>query len=88
MKTYKQFAEEVVGRVQIHYGSKNGYGKPIKVIATVPPMQEPAIDNKYDLNRYIEKYLKDMKSKGIIQGTDYEIVFPHDAKWRKSGKNG
>ena len=51
-------------------------------------MQEPAIDNKYDLNRYVEKYLKDMKSKGIIQGTDYEIVFPHDAKWRKSGKNG
>lgn len=88
MKSYKQLIEEVVGRVQIHYSSKNGYGKPIKVIATVPPMQEPAIDNKYDLNRYIEKYLKDMKSKGVIQGTNYEIVFPHDAKWRKSGKNG
>ena len=88
MKTYKQLMEEVTGRVQVHYPSKDGYGKPIKVIATVPPMQEPAIDNKYDLNRYLEKYLKDMKSKGVIQGMDYEIVFPHDAKWRKSGKNG
>jgi hypothetical protein len=49
-------------------------------------MQEPAIDNKYELNRYLEKYIKDMKSKGLIQGTAYDIVFPHDAKWRKSSK--
>lgn len=86
MKTYKNFMEEVVGRAQIHYPSKDGYGKPIKIIATVPPVQEPAIANKYDLNRYLEKYIKDMKSKGLIQGTAYDIVFPHDAKWRKSSK--
>ena len=87
MKTYKQLMEEVTGRVQVHYDSQDGYGKPIKVIATVPPMQEPALDNKYDLMRYIEKYIKNMKAKGVIKG-NYEIVYPHDAKWRKSGNNG
>ncbi len=87
MKTYKQLMEEVIGRVQVHYDSQDGYGKPIKVIATVPPMQEPPIENKYDLVRYLEKYIKNMKAKGVIKG-NYEIVHPHNAKWRKSGKNG
>lgn len=88
MKSYKQLKEELVlGRVQVHYDSVNGYGKPIKVIATVPPMQEKPIENKYDLMRYIEKYINSMKAKNVIKGK-YEIVYPHDSKWRKSGKNG
>lgn len=96
MKTYKQYIsekanisihEEIVGRVQVHYDSINGYGKPIKVIATVPAMQDKAIDNKYELMRYLEKYIKDMKTKGVIRGK-YEIVYPDDPKWRKSTKSG
>jgi hypothetical protein len=84
MKSYSQYiSEETVGRVQVHYDSVNGYGKPIKVIATVPPMQEKPIENKYDLLRYIEKYIKDMKSKGVIK-SKYEIVYPHDPKFRQS----
>lgn len=87
MKSYKQLMEEIIGRVQVHYDSVDGYGNPITVIATVPPVQEPAVDNKYDLVRYLEKYIKNMKAKGVIKGK-YEIVHPHDSKWRKSGKNG
>ncbi|GEM_PF-4762392 len=87
MKSYKQLKEEIIGRVQIQYDSVNGYGKPIKVIATVPPMTEPAIDNKYELVRYLEKYIKKMKTNGVIKGK-YEIVHPHEPNWRKSGKNG
>lgn len=87
---YKKLVEEVVkeetdGRVQVHYDSVDGYGKPIKVIATVPPMQEPAIDSKYELMRYLEKYIKNMKAKGVIKGK-YDIIYPHDPRFRKSGK--
>lgn len=87
MKTYKQLKEEIVGRVQVHYDSVNGYGKSIKVIATVPPMTEPPIENKYELMRYLEKYIKKMKADGVIK-SNYKIVHPHDSAWRKSGKNG
>lgn len=74
--------EEFGGRVQVHYDSQDGYGKPIKVLATVPPMTEKPINSKYDMARYLEKYLKDMKAKGIIKGMNYEIVYPHDPKWK------
>jgi len=89
MKSYLEYTrmlnEETVGRVQVHYDSVDGYGKPVKVIATVPPMQENPIDNKYELFRYIEKYIKNMKAKGIIKG-NYEIVHPNDPKFRQSAK--
>lgn len=83
MKTFGQHLTESddYGRVQVHYDSVDGYGKPIKVIATVPPVQEKPIDSKYDMVRYLEKYIKDMKSKGVIKGK-YDIVHPHDPKWR------
>lgn len=84
MKNFKQLKEDLAGRVQVHYGSKDGFGKDVKIIATVPPMTEPAIENKYDLMRKIEKYIKDMKTKGLIKGNDYKIVYPHDPQWRGS----
>ena len=67
-------------RAQVHYMSKDGYGKMVKIIATVPPMQEPGIDSKYDLVRYLEKYIKRMKELGVIK-SKYEIVYPHDPRW-------
>lgn len=67
---------------QVHYPSTDGYGNPIKIVATVPPVQDAALTSKYDLNRYLDKYIKDLKSKGLIQGVGYDIVFPHDSKWR------
>lgn len=91
MKTYRELSESLRestladnGRVQVHYDSTNGKGQPIKIIATVPPMQEPEINNKYDMIRYVEKYIKSMKSKGIIKG-NYEVVFPDSPKWYKWG---
>jgi hypothetical protein len=48
-------------------------------------MQENPIDNKYELFRYIEKYIKNMKAKGVIKGK-YEIVHPNDPKFRQSAK--
>lgn len=84
MKTFKQLKEDMAGRVQVHYGSTDGYGKPIKVIATFPPLTQPAVDNKYELIRKIEKYIKDMKASGNIKGSDYKIVYPHDPQWRGS----
>jgi hypothetical protein len=86
VKSYREYiTEEIDGRVQVHYDSVDGYGKPIKVIATVPPMQEPSIDSKYELMRYLEKYIKNMKAKGVIKGK-YEIIYPHDPRFRKSAK--
>jgi hypothetical protein len=35
----------------------------------------------------LEKYIKKMKTNGVIKGK-YEIVHPHEPNWRKSGKNG
>ena len=81
--TEETLTEEHLGRIQIHYDSVNGYGKKVKIIATVPPVQEKPIDSKYDLLRYVEKYIKDMKSKGVIKG-NYEIVYPHDSKFLQS----
>jgi len=87
MKSYSQYIFEGHddGRVQVHYDSVDGYGKKVKVIATVPPMQEKPIDNKYDLVRYIEKYIKNMKAKGVIKG-NYQVVYPHDPNFRKTAK--
>lgn len=86
MKSYSQYiSEQDEGRVQVHYDSMDGYGKPLKVIATVPPMQEKPIDNKYDLVRYLEKYIRTMKANGVIKG-DYQIVYPHDPRFRKTTK--
>jgi len=81
MKSFKQLKEDLAGRVQVHYMSKDGYGKDTKIIATVPLMTEPAIENKYELMRRIEKYLKDMKSRGLITGNNYKVVYPHDPQW-------
>jgi hypothetical protein len=80
MKSFKKLKEELAGRVQVHYGSKDGFGKDVKIIATVPPMQEPGIENKYDLLRYIEKYIKRMRELGVIKGK-YDIVYTHDPRW-------
>lgn len=73
------------GRVQIHYTSTSKYSqKTYQVIATVPPVQEDPIHNKAELNRYVTKFVKDMKTNGLIDGDQYKIVFPHDAAWRSA----